>query len=239
MHDDVTAFLREHVKHMSIDDRLQLAKMCVEGTGYAVLNLKLVQPEAEPLHPKQEHYVVVGGQKYPVPESVDAAEWASKCVDGTAQVAIQCGDHTHANAYDKDACEALHAEVYDSASEAKAATQKATQDVADSLETAVGKAPDPGKAYAEALCEFLNEAHKGYKFKVDPRGKTYHRVVRYSMFGAATIHSSATAYCFVDKDGNIRKPAGWAKPAAGVRSTVAKVVDGQTKTDWSGGWLYA
>ena len=44
------------------------------------------------------------------------------------------------------------------------------------------------------------------------------------------------AHCFIDEDGNIYKPAGWAAPAKGIRANL-ETLD-LAKVDCLGGWLY-
>tara|TARA_R110000803_G_scaffold181446_1_gene243841 strand:+ start:63 stop:335 length:273 start_codon:yes stop_codon:yes gene_type:complete len=51
------------------------------------------------------------------------------------------------------------------------------------------------------------------------------------------IGSDGAVHCFIDDDSNIYKPAGWAKPAKGIRANL-KTLD-LTKVDSHGGWLYA
>jgi hypothetical protein len=51
------------------------------------------------------------------------------------------------------------------------------------------------------------------------------------------VGSDGGVHCFIDGDGNIYKPAGWAKPAKGIRANL-KTLD-LNKVDHYGGWLYA
>jgi hypothetical protein len=71
----------------------------------------------------------------------------------------------------------------------------------------------------------LNEKFGGCPFELSTTGRKFTRVTKRS-----------SAYCFLDADGNIYKPASWATPAKGVRSTLASV--DMTKVDEYGSWLY-
>lgn len=51
------------------------------------------------------------------------------------------------------------------------------------------------------------------------------------------VGSDGGVHCFIDDDGNIYKPAGWAKPAKGIRANL-ETLD-LNKVDHHGGWLYA
>ena len=51
------------------------------------------------------------------------------------------------------------------------------------------------------------------------------------------IVENGSVHCFIDDDGNIYKPAGWAKPAKGIRANL-ETLD-LNNVDHYGGWLYA
>ena len=65
----------------------------------------------------------------------------------------------------------------------------------------------------------------GCDFELSTHGRKFTRVTKYG-----------SAYCFLDADGNIYKPASWNTPAKGVRSTLASV--DMTEVDEYGCWLY-
>lgn len=62
-------------------------------------------------------------------------------------------------------------------------------------------------------------------------GRRYIKVIITDMNG-----ERGSAYCFVDLDGNIYMPAGFNKPANGIRGTI-KTID-PSKLSSSTGWLY-
>lgn len=63
------------------------------------------------------------------------------------------------------------------------------------------------------------------------QGPKYFKVIVDSVNGG-----SGAAYCFIDLDGNIFKPASFKSPAKGIRGNIATV--DPSKLDASGGWLY-
>ena len=86
------------------------------------------------------------------------------------------------------------------------------------------------------LCEILKKNYdKSYSRNTifEPRpGRKYTKIV---MIG----EHSESAHAFVDKEGNLYKPATWAHPAKGVRFNLLKDMDVLKKNaDWSGGYLY-
>jgi hypothetical protein len=89
----------------------------------------------------------------------------------------------------------------------------------------------------ERLTETANKARGFYKGEAIPnpvlmtfeatKGRKYTKIVG----------SDGAVHCFIDDDGNIYKPAGWAKPAKGIRFNL-ETLD-LNKVDHYGGWLYA
>ena len=65
------------------------------------------------------------------------------------------------------------------------------------------------------------------------KGKKYIKIIAERAIGGA----GGAVHCFIDDEGNIYKPAGWAKPAKGVRANL-ETLD-INKVDSCGGWLYA
>jgi hypothetical protein len=83
----------------------------------------------------------------------------------------------------------------------------------------------------------LNKAFEGTAYSFEfTAGAKYFRVI-------AVSHGSRSAYCFVDKEGNIYKTASWAAPAKGVRMTFEKItqahIDDIAKMGYASTmWLY-
>lgn len=81
--------------------------------------------------------------------------------------------------------------------------------------------------FIDALnAKFIGE----YTFSLMP-GKKYARVVSHPVMG-----SGASAYCFLDAEGNVYKCGSWKAPAKGVRANL-KTLD-MEKVDAYGSWLY-
>lgn len=99
-------------------------------------------------------------------------------------------------------------------------------------------AKTPDEHPAITLSTFLSKKHQGWLFYTSPKESKYMRVVR-EMKSAAWVDAEASAYCFVDAEGNIYKAAGWYTHAKGIRSTVNSVLNEFTLTDPYGAWLYA
>lgn len=84
---------------------------------------------------------------------------------------------------------------------------------------------------------------KDYKhvFMVAPRGRKYQKVVVQSGIPDANGSlgdAQRSVYCFVDEStGAIYKAEGWAKPAKGIRATLATL--DIANVDPYGSWLYA
>lgn len=91
---------------------------------------------------------------------------------------------------------------------------------------------------AHQLVDFLNEQHPTQHFAVSPGGKKYQRVTQTPIHDGKVTNHGGSVHCFVDAEGNIYKAAGWKAPAKHVRATVANVLNGTTKTDPYGSWLY-
>jgi hypothetical protein len=83
--------------------------------------------------------------------------------------------------------------------------------------------------------EALNKApgHEKYAYALDPQGPKYQRVTQVFLPSGS---DSRSCYCFLDKDGNIYKPAGWKAPAKGARGNLATFYVAQA--DPFGRWLY-
>jgi hypothetical protein len=85
------------------------------------------------------------------------------------------------------------------------------------------------------IAEFLtalNAKFTTYTFFVERTGAKYTRVIQSTVGNK----DSRSAYCFIDAEGNIYKPASWKTPAKGVRSTLATF--NVNSADPFGGWLY-
>ena len=64
------------------------------------------------------------------------------------------------------------------------------------------------------------------------KGRKYYKVIITNNNG----EGSGSAYCFIDKEGNIYKAATWAAPAKGIRGNITDITPNEV--DFSTGWLY-
>jgi hypothetical protein len=64
------------------------------------------------------------------------------------------------------------------------------------------------------------------------KGRKYYKVVITSNNG----QGQASVYCFIDKEGNIYKPATWKAPAKGIRGHINEVP--ANEVHYSTSWLY-
>lgn len=87
------------------------------------------------------------------------------------------------------------------------------------------------QTYCDLLKKDLNTHYPNAKDTFDfKKGDKYYKIIELSPY--ESVHA------FVDFDGNVYKPAGWRAPAKGIRTTLKNIVDGTTKVDWAGGYLY-
>jgi hypothetical protein len=97
------------------------------------------------------------------------------------------------------------------------------------------------RKWADELVGFLNQTFNqaGFSFHASPGGTKYKRIVRSDSNSSGTpIEGTASAYCFVNPEGQIFKPKGWQVPANGARAHVIEVLSGHVVPTWHTGWLY-
>jgi len=58
-------------------------------------------------------------------------------------------------------------------------------------------------------------------------GKKYFKLIQYN-----------SVFCFIDKDGNVYKPASWKAPAKGIRFHIDQLLEHPQLCDMFGGFLY-
>lgn len=80
------------------------------------------------------------------------------------------------------------------------------------------------QVYVEKLTEYANEKNinKSMYSKVFgvSEGKRYTRIWEAENWGDGKEELHKCVFCFVDNEGNIYKPAGWAAPAKGIRGSI-------------------
>jgi hypothetical protein len=90
---------------------------------------------------------------------------------------------------------------------------------------------------------FIKRGNHSSTLEVEQRpGRKYikivNRTVGLNKLGGAEAWS---VWCFIDKDGNVYKPASYKAPAKHIRYCLlddASYQEALTKADWAGSWLY-